>query len=76
VFDAERPADVFRVMSVSPSQVSFGPGGCLLEFRTARKLVRVSVGDDPFCSAMSLACIFLMLNPDPMSLGKKLAGVM
>ena len=53
-----------------------GPGGRLVEDTMARKCANVSFASAPLCSAMPLAWSRSNLNPEPTSLGKKVAGVM
>src|SRR5580700_10071297 len=62
-------------MIVSPSMVSAGPGGCLVDVTTAWKRSRVSAGEPPRSVAMSFACNRVRLNPDTASRGKNVAGV-
>src|SRR5438045_9113882 len=58
---------------VSPSQVSVGPGGCVVEFTICLKLASVSAGEDPVLAAMSFDCILVKLRPLASSLATKLA---
>src|ERR1700730_1352893 len=55
--------------------VSAGPGGCLTDVSTASKRARVSAGESPLCTAISLVCNLVRLNPDASSLGKNAGGV-
>src|SRR3954454_17991453 len=60
---------------VSPSHVSVGPGGCVVDPTTALNRLSVSAAVVPRSTAMSFCCIFDRLKPDPISLGKKDAAL-
>src|SRR6516164_1208737 len=60
---------------VSPSQVVFGPGGCLTEVSTPSKWAIVSAGEEPRWAATPLSCTLSKLNPEEISLAKKAGGV-
>ena len=62
-------------MIASPSQLTFGPGGDLVERPTDVNRLSVSAGELPFSTAMSLACSLAKLKPEVRSFLKKEAGV-
>src|SRR6266568_2166313 len=62
-------------ITASPSQVWFGPGGCLVEVISDLKRDSVSAGEDPRSTAMSLVCILFRPNPDPIILTKNCGGL-
>ena len=60
---------------VSPSQLSTGPGGCLLDVIRLLKRARVSAGVPRVRFAISFSLSLLNLKPAPASFGKKVKGV-
>lgn len=62
-------------MMVSPSMVSFGPGGRFSDATIASKSESVSAPEVPRFAAIPLACRRSKLNREAISLGKNVAGV-
>ena len=60
---------------VSPSQVSFGPGGDFVECCLARKFASVSAGVPPLCLAMPLSANLEKLKPEAAKSSRNVGGV-
>ena len=62
--------------SVSPSQLSIGPGGWVVDEACSLNRARVSAGEPSTSRATSLSLMALNRNAEPMSLTKNLGAVM